>query len=42
MNNPKIKTLNTPFTMEEYLRLNEAKGDMTWHDFIMTLAKEEE
>ena len=37
-----MKTINVTFTDEEGERLTEAKGVLSWHDFIMTLVEEEE
>jgi hypothetical protein len=36
-----MKTINVPLEDEEYLRLERAKGQMTWREFIMTLATKE-
>jgi hypothetical protein len=33
------KTVHETFTEEEHAQLIAAKGDMTWHEFIMTLVK---
>lgn len=30
-----MKTINETFTDEEFERLVKAKGDKTWHDFIL-------
>ena len=30
-----IRTINERFTEEEFDKLKEAKGKLTWHDFIM-------
>lgn len=35
----KMRTLNETFTEEEFEKLRSAKGDKTWHDFIMELVK---
>ena len=32
-----MKTLNIPLEDAEYKKLEKAKGEMTWHDFILTL-----
>jgi len=32
-----MTTLNIPLEDAEYEKLLKKKGDMTWHDFIMTL-----
>ena len=37
-----MKTLNVVFTDEEHKRLSEAKGDLTWHDFILKILEEAE
>ena len=37
----RMKTLNEPFEDKEWKRLVKAKGELTWHDFIMQLAGEE-
>ena len=34
-----MKTINETFTDEEFERLKKAKGDKSWHDFILGLAK---
>jgi predicted CopG family antitoxin len=34
-----VKTINVTFEDEEYQRLKKKKGKLSWHDFIMTLAK---
>jgi hypothetical protein len=34
-----MKTINEPFTDEEFAQLLEFKGEMTWHEFIMSLVK---
>jgi hypothetical protein len=34
-----MKTINETFTDEEIERLKIAKGNRSWHDFIMDLAK---
>jgi predicted CopG family antitoxin len=34
-----MKTINVVFETEEYKRLIEKKGSLSWHDFIMTLAE---
>jgi predicted CopG family antitoxin len=31
------KTINETFTEEEYAQLKRAKGNTSWHDFILTL-----
>ncbi len=36
-----MKTVNETFTDEEFERLKNSKGDKSWHDFIMELAKDE-
>ncbi len=35
-----MKTINVTFEDEEYKKLVEKKGNMTWHDFIMKLIEE--
>lgn len=35
----KVKHLRETFTDEEFRELKEAKGDLNWHDFILTLRK---
>lgn len=32
-----MKTINETFADEEHKALVKAKGDLTWHDFIMKL-----
>ena len=32
-----VKTLNIPLENTEYDSLDKAKGDRTWHDFVMLL-----
>jgi hypothetical protein len=34
-----MKTINETFTEDEFEALQQAKGDKSWHDFIMLLAK---
>jgi len=34
-----VKSIYETFEDAEYERLRKAKGNQTWHDFIMTLAK---
>jgi len=34
-----MKTVSLHFEQEQYNRLIKAKGDMTWIDFVMTLAE---
>ena len=36
-----IKQINVVFTAEEHERLLKAKGEMSWHDFIMSLVESE-
>ena len=36
-----IKKISESFTEEEFERLKKVKGDKSWHDFIMELAKVE-
>ena len=35
----KFKTLNVPFTDEEFALLEQAKGKLNWHTFIMMLTQ---
>ena len=35
-----MKTINVTFTDEEHERLVEAKGGLSWHDFILNGIKE--
>jgi predicted CopG family antitoxin len=35
-----MKNLNETFTDEEFEKLKQAKGKLSWHDFILQLAKE--
>ena len=35
-----VKTLNIALEETEYATLKKAKGDMSWHDFVMQLAGE--
>jgi hypothetical protein len=37
-----LKTINETFSEEEMILLKKSKDEMNWHDFIMTLIKEEE
>ena len=37
-----MRTLNIPLEDQEYDRLLEAKGDKSWHDFVMVLVKDNE
>ena len=37
-----MKTLNIPLEDKEYKALSKAKGNKTWHNFIMELAKGDE
>ena len=37
-----MKTINVTFEDEEFERLEVKKGTMSWHDYIMTLAGEQE
>jgi len=37
-----MRTINETFTDEEYDQLNKAKGEKTWHDFIMEAVKNDE
>ena len=32
-----MKTINVTFTKEEHEQLIKAKGDLSWHDYIMKL-----
>jgi hypothetical protein len=34
-----MKTLNESFTDQDFADLKQAKGKMTWHNFIMQLTK---
>lgn len=34
-----VKTLNIPLDENDYTRLAKAKGDLSWRDFVMTLAE---
>lgn len=34
-----MRTINVTFEDEEYEKLKKKKGNMSWHDFIMLLAK---
>lgn len=34
-----FKTLNVPFTDEEFKQIEQSKGEMNWHDFIMLLSE---
>jgi len=34
-----MKRVSETFTDEEFARLKKAKGEKSWHDFIMELAK---
>lgn len=36
-----VKHLQETFSEEEFERLRRAKGDMSWHDFILSLAEDE-
>ena len=36
-----IKTLNISFDEEEYNKLREVKGDLTWKDWILSIAEKE-
>lgn len=35
-----IKKISESFTEKEFEQLKKAKGDKSWHNFIMQLAKE--
>ena len=35
-----MRHINEAFEEKEYKKLLKAKGDMTWHDFIMQLIEE--
>ena len=37
-----MKTINVTFEDEEFERLEVKKGRLSWHDYIMTLAGEQE
>ena len=37
-----MKNINIVFTDEEHEKLTKAKGELSWHKFILTLLKEEE
>jgi hypothetical protein len=37
-----MKTINVTFEDEEFERLEIKKGSMSWHDYIMTLAAEQD
>lgn len=37
-----MKTLNETFTDEEFKKLQQMKGNLSWHDFIMQLTSKEE
>lgn len=34
-----MRTINVVFEDKEHDLLNKLKGDLTWHDFMMNLAK---
>jgi predicted CopG family antitoxin len=34
-----LRTINETFTEKEFQKLQTVKGERTWHDFIMELAK---
>lgn len=34
-----FRVVNETFTEGEFRQLQKAKGDQTWHDFILNLAK---
>jgi len=34
-----MKNINVVFEDEEFKRLVEAKGESSWHDFVLTLAE---
>ena len=36
-----MKTINVTFTDEELEKLQEKKGNLSWHNFILILAKED-
>lgn len=36
----KIRTVNETFTDKEFKALVRAKGELSWHDFIMQLASD--
>ena len=36
-----MKTISVYFEDKEFEKLVKIKGNMTWHDFILTLAKKE-
>ena len=36
-----MKTLNIPLEDKEHEALSKAKGNQSWHDFIMQLAKKD-
>ena len=36
-----MKTLNIPLEDKEHEALSKAKGNQSWHDFVMQLAKKE-
>ena len=35
-----MKNINIVFTDEDHAKLTKAKGELSWHDFILTLLKE--
>lgn len=37
-----FKRINETFSEEEFMLLKEFKGELSWHDFIMTLTEKEE
>lgn len=34
-----MRTMNVVFEDEEFDRLTKAKGELNWHDFVLTLAE---
>jgi len=37
-----MKTINETFDDKEYKALIKKKGDLSWHDFILTLTEDKE
>lgn len=40
MKDNEIVTINVPFTKEEHAVLKDAKGTLSWHDFILSLVED--
>lgn len=40
--NKPMRTLNIPLEETEYIKLTINKGELSWHDYIMKLAQEED